>query len=121
MPTFLFTYRVDPQPMNESLAQLDEAGRAARSAAWMGWFQSLGSSVVEMGNPVNEASTVGHTAGTRVGGYSLIDAPDAAAAAELARACPAVQLGGGVEIGDIVDMSGSEQNGARAAAAGSAA
>ena len=121
MPTFLFTYRVDPQPMNEALAELDEATRAARSAAWMGWFQSLGSSVVEIGNPVNDASTVGHTSGTRVGGYSLISAPDAAAAADLARSCPAVQLGGGVELGEIIDMSGSHQNGAAATTAGAAA
>ena len=89
----------------------------ARSAAWIGWFQSLGSSVVEIGNPVNDA--VGRSARRptpALGGYSLIDAPDAAAAAELAKGCPAVEFGGGVEIGDIVDMSGAASNGARAAA-----
>ncbi|HTY95462.1 MAG TPA: YciI family protein [Solirubrobacteraceae bacterium] len=121
MPTFLFTYRVPPQPMDEAMAGLDDAGREARSAAWMGWFQALGSSVVEIGNPVNDASPIGQTAGTRLGGYSLIDAPDAAAAAELAKGCPAVEFGGGVEIGDIVDVSGSGSNGARAGSAASAA
>ncbi len=121
MPDFLFTYRVDPQPMNEAMAELDEAARAARSAAWMDWFGSLGSSVVEIGNPVNDASTVGRTAGTRIGGYSVISAPDAAAAAELARSCPAVQLGGGVELGEIVDVAGTHQNGAAATSAASAA
>jgi len=121
MPNYLFTYRVPPQPMNESFAELDEAARAARSAVWMGWFQSMGSSVVEMGNPVNDASTVGQTAGTRIGGYSVISAPDEAAAAELARGCPALQFDGGVEFGEIIDLSGAERNGAAAAAAGSAA
>jgi len=120
MPNYLFTYRVPPQPMNESMAGLDDAGRAARSEAWMGWFQSMGSSVVDIGNPVNDASTVGKTAGTRVGGYSVISAPDEATAAELARGCPAIQFDGGVEFGEIIDMSATH-NGVAAGAAASAA
>jgi hypothetical protein len=74
--------------------QPDEAARAASFAAWTGWFESMGSSVVEKGNPVSGQTTVGQAADTRVGGYSLIEAPDAAAAAALAKGCPTVQLGG---------------------------
>jgi hypothetical protein len=120
MPHYLFTYRVAPQPMDEAMADLDDAARAARTAAWMGWFQSIGSSVVEIGNPVNDASTVGRTAGTRIGGYSVISAPDEAAAAELARGCPVLGFDGGVEFGEIIDMSATHE-GAAAAAAGSTA
>lgn len=121
MPTYLFTYRVPEKPMQEAVAELDEAGRSARFAAWTDWFQSMGSSVVEKGNPVSDASTVGETANTRVGGYSLVDAPTAARAAEFAKACPAVQWGGGVEIGEILDMSDPQRNGAAGERAGSAA
>jgi len=108
--------------MDEALGELDEAGRAARHAAWTNWFQSMGSSVVEIGNPVNDASAVGATADTRVGGYSLVSAPDEAAAARLAEGCPVLEYGGGVEIGEIIDMSGGAQgNGSAGARVGSAA
>ena len=66
----------------------DEAARAASFAAWTGWFESMGSSVVEKGNPVSEQTTVGQAANTRVGGYSLIEAPDAAGAAAVREGMP---------------------------------
>jgi hypothetical protein len=98
MPTYLFTYRVPEGAQPPA----DEAARAASFAAWTGWFESMGSSVVEKGNPVSDQTTVGSAANTRVGGFSLIEAPDAAAAAAFAKGCPTVQLGGGVEIGEIM-------------------
>ncbi len=118
MPTYLFTYRVPEAAMQE---QPDEAARAATFAAWTGWFESMGSSVVEKGNPVSEQTTVGQAADTCVGGYSLIEAPDAAAAAALAKGCPSVQRGGGVEIGEIMAVPTAPGNGAAAARAGAAA
>ncbi len=73
-------------------------------AAWNAWFDSMGASVVERGNPIFESRTVG-TCGTDtpLGGYSLISAGDFEAAVALAGACPFVPLGGGVEVGQLAD------------------
>jgi hypothetical protein len=105
MSTFLFTYRVPQKPLRETLAELDEAGRTERMAAWNGWFESMGASVRQQGHPVNDARTVGNAgADTRVGGYSLITADDFDAAIELAKGCPGLEWGGGIEIGEIMEM-----------------
>jgi hypothetical protein len=105
MATFLFTYRVPRKPLSEVLAELDEPARAARMAAWNRWFDSIGASVVERGNPVNDARTVGAgVADTRIGGYSLVTAADFDAAVALAKGCPGVAWGGGVEVGEFIEL-----------------
>jgi hypothetical protein len=50
-------------------------------------------------------------AGTRLGGYSVVTAEDIDGAAALAARCPALQLGGGVEIGAIPDFTRSPRAG----------
>jgi hypothetical protein len=91
MPTFVFAYRMDPD---------FKPGRPESTAAWMAWFDSLGASVVEMGKPVFESTTIGAPAGaTRLGGYSLVTADDLESAVALAKGCPAIDAGGGVEVG----------------------
>lgn len=93
MSTFVFTYR-------RSVAYRPEGG-----AEWQAWFDAMGDQVVEMGNPVDESATLGNTgANTSLGGFSLIRADDIDAALTLAKGCPALARGGGVEVGQIVDM-----------------
>jgi hypothetical protein len=114
MSTFLFTYRVPKQPLDEVLAELDEAGRAARADAWSGWLESMGASVVERGAPVLDARVVGNSDGdTRIGGYSLITAEDFEAAVALAMGCPGLELSGGVEIGEVVPVNELDRVGRR--------
>ena len=94
MAKFVFSYRVprDYQPGAES-------GRA-----WQAWFESLGSSRIDTGHGVVATRTLGKLdAETRLGGYSLVTAEDIDGAAALAEGCPALQLGGGVEIGARAD------------------
>jgi hypothetical protein len=117
MATFLFTYRVPRRPLSETLAELDEAGRTARMAAWNAWFDTMAESVIERGNPVNDARTVG-TAGTgdaetRIGGYSVVRAADMDAAVALAQGCPAIQWGGGVEVGEFIELPAAPRPAAR--------
>ena len=98
MPTFLFSYRVprDYQPGAET-------GRS-----WQAWFESLGSSRIDTGHAVVATQTLGNLdAQTRLGGYSMVTAEDIDAAAALARGCPALQLGGGVEIGAVPEFTGN--------------
>ena len=102
MPTFLFSYRVprDYQPGAET-------GRA-----WQAWFDSLGSSRIDTGHGVVATRTLGNLdAGTRLGGYSRVTAEDMEGAAALATGCPALRLGGGVEIGAVPEVAGNPRAG----------
>ena len=100
MPKFLFSYRVptDYQPGAET------------RQAWQAWFESLGSSRVDTGHGVVATRTLGRLdARTRLGGYSLVAAGNMEEAAALADRCPALQFGGGVEIGVIPEFTGNPQ------------
>jgi len=97
VPKFVFSYRVpgDYQPGTET------------GKAWEAWFDSLGSSRVDTGHAVVTTRTLGSLdGGTRLGGYSLVTADDIDGAAALATGCPALQLGGGIEIGAIPELPG---------------
>jgi hypothetical protein len=48
---------------------------------------------------------------TRLGGYSVVTAEDIDGAAALARGCPALQFGGGVEIGAVPEFTGNPRAG----------
>ena len=98
MPRFLFSYRV-PKGYQPG----EETGKA-----WQAWFESLGSSRVDTGHAVLATRTLGGLgAGTRLGGYSVVTAGDIDGAAALATGCPALQLGGGVEIGAVPEFTGN--------------
>jgi hypothetical protein len=102
VPKFLFSYRVpeDYQP------------GAVSGQAWEAWFESLGSSRIDTGYGVVATQTLGKLdAETRLGGYSLVTAEDIEGAAALARGCPALQLGGGVEIGAVPEFIENRQVG----------
>jgi hypothetical protein len=95
VPKFLFAYRVpkDYQPGAET------------AKTWQAWFDSLGNSRIDTGHAVLATRTLGNLdATTRLGGYSLVTTEDMAGAAALAADCPAVQLGGGVEIGAVPEF-----------------
>jgi hypothetical protein len=97
MPTYLFSYRM-PQDYTP--------GRPDTMAAWNAFFDSMGASVIDRGNPVIESSTLGNCGtGTRLGGYSLVTAGDLEAAVALAKGCPALDEGAGVEVGTIAELN----------------
>jgi hypothetical protein len=95
VPKFLFSYRVpkDYRPGPET------------GQAWQAWFGSLGASQIDPGHGVLATRTLGNLADdTRLGGYSVVTAEDIDGAAVLAMGCPALQLGGGVEIGAVPEF-----------------
>jgi hypothetical protein len=95
MPTFLFAYR---RPEDYT------PGRADAMAAWTSWFEELGDSVVDHGNPTFESTTLGNCgATTRLGGFSLVRADDLESAVAMAKGCPALDAGG-VEVGVITEV-----------------
>lgn len=76
----------------------------ASIAAWEAWFAGMGEKVVDAGNPFGPSKTVATDgtasdgAASRVTGYSLIEAGSLDAATEMAKGCPNISDGGGVEI-----------------------
>jgi hypothetical protein len=97
MSTFLFTYRT---------SQNNTAPSPEAIAAWGSWLQSMGPQLVDRGNPVLDRQTLGNCeADTRLGGYSLVNADSLEAAVALAQGCPALERGGGVEVGALSDVS----------------
>ena len=96
MPKFLFSYRM---PEDYRL------GRPESVANWTAFFAAMGDHVMDVGQPVSETVELGHCgAGTRPGGYSLISADDLEAAVTLAKGCPALAEGAGVQVGQLAEL-----------------
>ncbi len=73
----------------------------AAAGLWTAWFDELGDHLVDRGNPVFTRQSLGTESNTLLGGYTLVTAADLSAAVQLARNCPAMREGGGVEIGEL--------------------
>lgn len=87
----------------------DHSAGAEEEAAWGRWFQELGGAVVDFGNRVGRATALGAAGangadGTVLTGYVVIAAEDFESAVALAKGCPGLLHGGGVEIGETVSM-----------------
>lgn len=73
---------------------------------WTTWFSKLGPAIVDPGNPfsgkVNKIDADGEVAkgavGRRASGYSIIEAPNLAAATKLAKGCPVIKSGAQVAV-----------------------
>jgi hypothetical protein len=95
MSTYVFAYRT-PTGYQGTPDTMEE---------WMSWMQEIGGAIVDRGNPIFDRSTLGSTGnGTVLGGYSLIKADDLESAVALAKGCPALRHGGGVEVGELTAM-----------------
>jgi YCII-related domain-containing protein len=98
MAEFVFTYRM-PQDY--------VPGGAETRKAWQSWFDGMGRNLIDKGKPVIASAAVGTCdSGARIGGFSVIEAANMEAALEIARACPSVDSGGGVEVGAVLDLTG---------------
>lgn len=96
MAEFIFTYRT---PVEYTLGTPDGI------AAWTAWFQGMGSQLRDLGKPVFNRATVGDSAdGAPLGGYSLVTAQNLDEALTLAKGCPILAAGGGVEVGELADL-----------------
>jgi hypothetical protein len=104
MAKYLFVYHGGENPKSEEEA-------AEVMDAWGSWLGSMGSAVVDGGNPVGMSSTV-HPDGSvtddgganPASGYSLIEAKDLDDAIAKARGCPHLQGNGTIEIAETFDM-----------------
>ncbi|HEX5144517.1 MAG TPA: hypothetical protein VFW21_11685 [Mycobacterium sp.] len=96
MAEFVLTYR-----MPEGY----QMGNTEMTAAWQAWFAGIGDNLVELGKPASCAQVVGRSGeGTWLGGFSVIRADSAEQALDVARGCPGIAAGGGVEVGALIDL-----------------
>ena len=74
--------------------------------AWGDWFGTLGSAVVDQGNPVSQVRTIAPDGSVRDGGtnpssgYTIISADNLDAAVAAAKGCPVLQGGASVEVAE---------------------
>ena len=104
MSKYLFVYHGGSTPESESEV-------AEVMNAWGEWFGSMGSAVVDGGNPVGMSSTVksdgsvANDGGSNpASGYSLIEASSLDDALGKAKGCPILKSGGSVEVAEAIDM-----------------
>ena len=104
MAKYLFVYHGGSKPETE-----DEIAKVMD--AWGQWFGSMGSAVLDGGNPVGMSSTVqsdgsvvDNGGANPVSGYSLVEAADMDDALAKAKGCPIRDVGGSVEVAEAFDM-----------------
>ena len=113
MAKFLFVYRSPPMPADMPAPTPEQMQE--EMGKWGAWFQQIGPAVVDGGDGLMPAGTVVQGNGTSdgpfsdgndtVSGYSVIQADSPDAAAEFAKACPVVAMGGSVEIRQFAGYS----------------
>ena len=104
MAKYLFVYHGGKNPETE--AEVAEV-----LDTWGAWFGSMGSAVIDGGNPVGPSSTVNGDGSVSdsggpnpATGYSLIEAADLDDALAKAGGCPILAAGGTVELAEAIDM-----------------
>ena len=96
MPKYVLVYRAPDDYV---------PGQPDAVAEWTKFQESLEGRIVDFGNPVFEASSLGNCRdNTHLGGYSFITADDLESAVALAKGSPVLGIGGGVEVGEITEL-----------------
>ena len=81
-------------------------------AKYKEWLSSLGDSAVSPANPLKDTSTVNPdgtvtTGGTTtMSGYTIIEADSTESALSIAKACPFLDIGGSLEVSELMQMPG---------------
>ncbi|MEZ5657514.1 MAG: hypothetical protein R3E83_03015 [Burkholderiaceae bacterium] len=104
MAKYLYVYHGGKAPTNE-------AEKVRVMDAWGQWYGSMGSAVIDGGNPVgqsytvqSDASVVENGGANPASGYSLIEAKDLQSALDMAKRCPILASGGSIEVAEAIDM-----------------
>ena len=103
MPEFMFTYHGGRKP------ETPEDG-AEGMAKWKAWAAGLGAALINPGTPVGitKVLTADGVSDARpqnpIMGFSIIEAVDMDAAVELLKDCPHFEMGGTLEISEMMQM-----------------
>ena len=105
MAQFMITYLGGDKP-----AAPDEGQQ--HMAKYMAWLSSLGESAVSPANPlknttiVNSDGSVTSGSKTSMSGYTIVEAVSMDAALAIAKACPFLEIGGSLEVSELIQMPG---------------
>ena len=105
MPQYVIVYLGGDQPSSP------EEGKQHFSK-YMDWLSSLGDSAVSPANPLKNTNTVnsdGSVASggkTSMSGFTIVEADSMEAALLIAKACPFLDIGGSLEVSELMQMPG---------------
>ncbi len=105
MPQYIMTYLGGDKPSSP------EEGKQHMSK-YMAWLSSLGDSAISPANPLKNTSTVHSdgsvTAGgaTSMSGFTIVEAASMEAALSVAKDCPFLDVGGSLEVSELMQMPG---------------
>ncbi len=83
---------------------------AKQMAKWRAWVGGLGDAVVNPGTPLGKPKTVSSGGvsddggSNRLVGFSIVKADSMDAALEMAKACPTLEIGGTIEVAEVMEM-----------------
>ena len=103
MSNYVFAYHGGRTP------ESPEEG-AKQMAKWNAWVGGLGDAVVNPGTPMGGAKTVSSSGVSDGGGsnpllgFSIVKADSMDAALEMAKACPTLEIGGTIEVAEVMEM-----------------
>lgn len=103
MPQYMITYLGGEPPATP------EEGKQ-NFAKYQAWLASLGEAVVSPANPLKNTHTVNADASVEAGGattmsgFSIVQAESIEAALAMAKACPFLDVGGRLEVSELVQM-----------------
>ena len=103
MPNYLLAYHGGEKP------ESPEEG-AKHMAKWKAWISGLGDAAVNPGTPLGKSKTVGAGGVSDDGGpnpmsgFSIVKADSMDAALEMAKACPFLDVGGTLEVAQMMEM-----------------
>ncbi|TQV71474.1 hypothetical protein FLL45_20170 [Aliikangiella marina] len=75
------------------------------------WLESLGDAVVSPANPLKNTHRVSAAGGVNTGsqstmsGYTIVESDTIEAAIKMAQSCPFLEIGGTMEVSELVPMS----------------
>ncbi len=103
MPNYVLAYHGGKTP------ESPEEG-AKQMANWKAWLGGLGDAVVNPGTPLGKAKKVSSSGVSDDGGsdpllgFSILKADSMDAALEMAKACPTLEIGGTIEVAEVMEM-----------------
>jgi YCII-related domain len=85
--------------------QMERRLTGEEEARWPAWFQQINDSIADFGSRVGQVREVEARPERSdvLSGYIVVNADSLDAAASLAGGCPALQQGGSVEVGELVE------------------
>ena len=105
MPQYVIVYLGGDQPSSP------EEGKQ-HFAKYMEWLNSLGDSAVSPANPLKDTNTINsdgsvtNSGTSTMSGFSIIEVDSMDEALSLAKKCPFLDIGGSLEVSELMQMPG---------------